>query len=166
MPEDFKRFKKEILDGKDIYQFITECLIEGYDKAISYDDFERIYHRKRKIFKEHIFQFIWYCYYQHPHSNNSTFKIFKSEFPTVAGVLNHFKSRGKSHFAIELQKQEAKLILERVGGRLMKNNILFLTIHDSILLTNKNDLAFTEKIVKEVFEKEYEVAPKMSTEIY
>lgn len=166
MPEDFKRFKHEILNNNDVYKFITESLIEGYEKDISYEKFEMIYSKDRKNFKQHIFQFIWYCYYQYPNSDNDTFKIFKSQFPSIGRALNSFKSLGKSTFPVLLQKQEANLILDRIGKTLMKEKTVFLTIHDSVLVTNEKDLSFAESVIKNVFEKEFGVSSKFDIKRY
>lgn len=76
-------------------------------------------------------------------------KLFRALFPTIWELLFHIK-RETENFAVELQKQESKAILDTVAPKIKKHNyrIPLFTIHDCLITTEKH-AEYVEGVLKE-----------------
>ena len=79
----------------------------------------------------------------------------------IRKTLNYLKVSLRRKTFMRLQFIEAGIVSDKVGTKLMREKISFLTIHDQILVNNERDLEIIKRIVKQVFEDEYGVSPKL-----
>jgi hypothetical protein len=75
------------------------------------------------------------------------------------------KENDHTALSIALQRIESTLVLEKICGRIAKENpnIPLLTIHDSILTTPEH-VEYVVSIIKSVLEENIGIAPKLSIE--
>jgi hypothetical protein len=85
-------------------------------------------------------------------------KAFKGLFPKVAEIISHYKKDGYKQLAIQLQRVEAAIMINKIVPLLAKQKIYVLTIHDSFLTTNEN-IAVVEKIILAEFKNQYGLVP-------
>lgn len=118
--------------------------------------------RQRSIFKKDFFGKIFFCKTRYSRSTPEG-KMFRKHFKEVADLIDKYKSTGHEQLAILMQRAEAKVILETIGEELIKRNIWFVSIHDSIvtLVQHQDEV---KKLVLDSFFAEVGVAPKLSTE--
>jgi hypothetical protein len=103
----------------------------------------------RKKFKHRFFAEIFYSRLT---TKTKLSEKFSFLFPNVFKVICHLKKNSHRDFALDMQRAEANLIINKVGSRLAEENIFFSTIHDCILSKPKDKLR-VEEIIKEEFYK-------------
>ncbi|MDZ7765166.1 MAG: hypothetical protein U5K00_12180 [Melioribacteraceae bacterium] len=65
-------------------------------------------------------------------------KNFRKLFPNVADIIKHYKKDDYKNLAIQLQRAEANIIIHKIIPQIAKENIWAVTIHDSVLTTQKD----------------------------
>jgi len=89
---------------------------------------------------------------------------FRKMFPQILKWINQMKKNHHGAFAERLQKMEAQLILDGVYKQLKKEGRIALTLHDSIVVNNLEDLQKTEHWITELMLDKYGVSPKFKRE--
>jgi len=161
LPGDFKEFKN-IAIKKDVY------LAVAFLAAIEADpDFDGTIQEDwgRDAYKKWFFKYVWYARIQ-SEEKNFLFSVFESRYPTVAAAINEMKKDNHADFPVQLQDMEANIMLDKIGNILMDKQILFLTIHDCILVNNDEDSEIVKKTIAEVFMKEYGIEPRIAVKKY
>ncbi|RCS43967.1 hypothetical protein DTL42_18455 [Bremerella cremea] len=104
----------------------------------------------RDEIKKRLFKRFFFIGYNIP--NEPIVEVFKTEFPTIYDFVISKRKRHKSQLARIMQQMEAEIVIHGVLGRLqqIRPDDVFLTIHDSILTTQKN-----AKLAKQVMEEEF-----------
>lgn len=90
-------------------------------------------------------------------------EIFKSVYPFVSDVIEILKSKDNRIFPIYLQKIESYIFIDCIAKELVENNIVPLTIHDSIII-EKQDQAKAIKIMNKVFAEQIGIVPTLKIE--
>lgn len=79
-------------------------------------------------------------------------RILKQRLPKLISFIDEFKKEnGYKNFSIGLQKEESKMMIDRVYGHLIFNNITCLTVHDSIRC-KESDTDKVFELMNEVFD--------------
>lgn len=79
-------------------------------------------------------------------------RILKQRLPKLMSFIDEFKKEnGYKNFSIGLQKEESKMMIDRVYGHLIFNNISCLTVHDSIRC-KESDTDKVFELMNEVFD--------------
>lgn len=79
-------------------------------------------------------------------------RILKQRLPKLISFIDEFKKEnGYKNFSIGLQKEESKMMIDRVYGHLIFNNISCLTVHDSIRC-KESDTDKVFELMNEVFD--------------
>ncbi len=73
---------------------------------------------------------------------------FQQSFPTVAQLINDIKKTGHGEFAVQLQKFEASIIIDKAAKELIRQNKKVLTLHDAIIADNEETLKMAESIIE------------------
>jgi len=117
-----------------------------------------IIEKNRGDFKKIFFRDIWFS---KPRKNWTppAFKSFRKQFPSVAAAIIKIKEKDYTKFPVDLQKLEAKAMLDTIGKKLRAAKVKFLTIHDSIVINSLNDLKYAESLIAEFFQSKYGVKP-------
>lgn len=138
---EFDSFCTKVYEGQ-LYEFIAE---EANNMNLVSSAFGR------EDAKKGVFSFL----YSHKERESNLVKniirpVFESNFPSITNTLDTYKSVDNRSLAIELQKLESNLILNRVVRQLM-NELPFIpifTLHDSIITTPAYS-AYLEKVLVE-----------------
>jgi hypothetical protein len=93
-------------------------------------------------------------------------QAFKNCFPTVANIMEKIKQPDHSRFPVMLQDLEAKVMLDIVGKELMNQNILFLTIHDAILVNNDKDCNTVKQVMANAFQVQFGIVPAIDIKVF
>ena len=128
-----------------------------YDKMMESMDWKG----DRKSFKQLFFAEVFF---------SEIGKKFKKAYPELFDFLYRYKRKhGKKGLPVALQQLEASLVVDKAcrdlhrNCRKRKNGITALTIHDSILVPEK-DVEKTKKILAQTFEKEINMTPILNVE--
>lgn len=103
------------------------------------------------------------------YSKNSTPKYkplkqeFKKYYPYINQIIEQYKKKNHNQFAIELQKIESKLFIDKICKALVKENIIPYTFHDAILIPTKFQSRALE-IMQIILKKEIGTIPQISIE--
>ena len=109
---------------------------------------EMNYQGSYDVFKVDVFSKI---FYNAKRKNQSTeWKQFKKIFPTVSKAIEYFQKDDYRDLAIKLQQAESDLMLNKVVPKLAKENIYCLSVHDSLLVLEK-DIPKTVEVIKREF---------------
>ena len=57
-------------------------------------------------------------------------------------------------------------MLDMVGKELMKRNILFLTIHDAVLVSSDEDCDTTKQLIADAFQTQFGAVPAIDVKKY
>jgi hypothetical protein len=118
---------------------------------------------KRRAFKIKFFASLFFC--QNHHAARTTAgKAFKNIFPNVYTLIHELKADDYRQLAITMQRREASVILGVIGKQLLKENMWFVTIHDSVVVTQDNVEA-VKNIITEAFLAAVGVAPTIETDV-
>lgn len=92
-------------------------------------------------------------------------KIFRSVYPFVYDCIYNIKQGDKENnlLPVYLQKFESYLFIDCIAKELVENNIIPLTVHDSVIIPTK-DLNLSLEIIHKVMLKEIGVVPKFNIE--
>ena len=78
----------------------------------------------------------------------------RSLFPNLVKVIDAYKKeKGDNQFAIDLQRRESEIFIDHILYTLLKNGIMAVSKHDSILCPKSQQEA-AEKIIREILDKE------------
>ncbi|MBK9333950.1 MAG: hypothetical protein IPM96_16465 [Ignavibacteria bacterium] len=115
----------------------------------------------RQKFKKDFFGKVFFCNSNDKYVYKET-KLFRELFPNVYKVILHYKKEDYKQLAINLQKTEANLMINKVCKRISEErpDIFVTTIHDSILTTSENKDYICNIILNE-FEKNYNLKPSI-----
>ena len=75
--------------------------------------------------------------------------------------ISYVKQPNCNIFVERPQDLEAKVMLDRIGKELMKPNILFLTIHDAVLVNNDEDCNTVQLLLPDAFQTKFGIAPSI-----
>lgn len=125
---EFKFFKSLVNSG-DLYTFVKETLnLKSRDDA-----------------KSRMFELM---FASHKLNNSSKAKL-REVFPEVVEWIDNFKIvNGDNTFAIELQKREANIFIDKVLRNAKRTNRFCLTKHDS-LIVKQEDIEYAERSINE-----------------
>jgi len=106
---------------------------------------------------------IAYC-----HNRTTNYKFQKAMFdlfalPRIGSIIHQIKRKDYANFAITLQRIEAELFIDNICKRLVNENIIPFTIHDSVIV-KKSQLSKTKQIMKAELRRYLGVLPKLKTE--
>lgn len=79
--------------------------------------------------------------------------IFRSRYPIITDIIFKLKKERHNKFALCLQRIESEIFIKRVCKKLVENDIIPLTIHDSIIILEKdkkNALNFISEVYNEI----------------
>ena len=83
---------------------------------------------------------------------------FKATYPTVYNITHQLKEKSNSVLPILLQKIESYIFIDCISKELVRNNIIPLTIHDSVIIKRENVRA-TRAIIEKVFQYQFGEIP-------
>lgn len=146
---DIELYQKLTSEGK-FYEF----LIEKSGAKI----------KDRKTFKKEFFGKVFFCKNQ-DHYTYKEVKLFRKLFPNVHRIILHYKKEDYKQLAINLQRAEAEIMINKVCKRIAEERpeIFVCTIHDSILTTAENKTYICNVILNE-FEKNFNLKPSLKIE--
>lgn len=111
-----------------------------------YETLMEIFNEDRKTCKE-----IWMCI---AYSKNKSYqqykKPFKRVYPKIYNIIENIKKKNYKEFAIELQKLESKIFIDKICKELVNVGIIPFTVHDA-LIVNKDEQEQTLNIMNMVF---------------
>ena len=139
--KELQLFRVLVESGK-IYDYIMENINYQYSR----DKF------KKDFFKQVLFD-----------SEKRNYKLkghFKKLFPFISQAIKEIKKSDYTNLPIQLQIAESQLMVESVVPRLMDKGIFTITIHDSVMTTEKN-IGIVEQTILDEFEKQYQLRPKI-----
>jgi hypothetical protein len=156
-------------------EILTSIEFQKYKKMVAngtiYDDFANDFKFKGELPKgktkrDVVKKLFMHCFY----SENGAFSgglktLFATKFPKIYKMMCAIKENDHTALSIALQRIESTLVLEKICGRIAKENpnIPLLTIHDSILTTPEH-VEYVVSIIKSVLEENIGIAPKLSIE--
>lgn len=85
-------------------------------------------------------------------------RLFRSVYPSVADAVKALKEKDHTKLPIYLQRLESYLFIDCIAKELVRNGIIPLTIHDSVIV-RECDQEKAMEIVKRVFKKELGAVP-------
>ena len=132
-PQDIKDFQKICEEGQ-FYEIMAEAC------GVTFNDIE-----DRQEFKKTVFAKIWFS--RNTNKLPKEKKVFKGLFPNVFDIITRIKKDDYTAFAIGLQKTEARIIIDTVAKELLRLGKDILTLHDSIVCSNENDLILAENLI-------------------
>ncbi|MDQ7818374.1 MAG: hypothetical protein RDU14_15210 [Melioribacteraceae bacterium] len=138
---DIGLFRQLTAEGKFYEYLMNEWSIKEERSLFKLRFFKRVFYskeNKKYVFKER--------------------KKFQELFPTIAQVISFYKRDDYCRLAIELQRIEADIVINRIVPKLAEQKIFIVTIHDSFLTTYDN-CKVVEKTILEVFENSYGLKP-------
>jgi hypothetical protein len=101
------------------------------------------------------------------YSKNGSYRaqknIFSKLYPTILKWIEKQKIEKHSEFAIQLQKIESAICIDKICPDLDLQNIDYYTIHDAWLV-KEEDIQQTLQIINENFIKEYNSKPSLKIE--
>ena len=154
---------KMSIDDKELLKYKTVVTEIGFYEFFAEKLKYNLTAENRKEFKQNIFGGVLF------NSNKTNLseyeKIFKDEFPEIFYVIRYIKSKKYQDVAIMLQREESRFIFNCVDKIVWetKKRIPLLTIHDSICTTFGNEQTVYD-IMKNEFEKNYNICPKLIVE--
>ncbi|WP_436515937.1 hypothetical protein [Ekhidna sp. To15] len=130
---ELAKFREYTSDGK-FYELLAEELSISRDK-----------------FKQQFFEYFFYCKDRGSRIKGAMYK----HFPEITQFIVDYKDKDHSKLAIDLQKKEAKIMIDEVMIQVEKErglDVLFLTIHDGVL-TTESEADYMIKMIKDSFKK-------------
>lgn len=113
------------------------------------------FHLERQYVKDQM----WTLFFAKSHWQFRLKTKFCQEFPTVYSFIEDFKRSDHKALAIPLQKLEAGMVIDTIGRRLLDKGIKFITIHDSLMVSER-DVELTLNEMKQAFMERFGVVPK------
>lgn len=120
--------------------------------------------KDRQKFKKEFFGKVFFCKSSYKYTYDEA-KLFKKLFPNVYRIILHYKKEDYRQLAINLQRAEADLMINKVCKRIAteRPDMFVCTIHDSILTTKENKSYICNVILNE-FENNYDLKPSIKIE--
>jgi hypothetical protein len=139
IPEDIFNYKKLAEQGL------------FYDFLIQFSDYTITIPKQRTDFKKQFFIDVFFSKV----ANWTTYikSAFEEYFPTVLQLINQIKKPGHGQFAVELQKFEASIIIDKAAKELIKRKKNVLTLHDAIIADSLETLSEAEEIITQELSK-------------
>jgi len=118
----------------------------------------------RQEFKKSFFGKVFFCQSRDQYTYKEA-KLFRKLFPNVYNIILHYKSEDYKQLAINLQKAEANIMINKICKRISieRPEIFVSTIHDSILTTEENKEYICNVILSE-FENNFKLKPSLKIE--
>jgi len=88
-------------------------------------------------------------FFKATHYSTELEKAFQMHFPSVYYLIQSMKQKDYRLFSIELQRLESKLFVHLIGDNLRKDNIYFLTVHDSVYFHSNDETIVRNAILSE-----------------
>jgi len=120
---------------------------------------EIITDKKRTEIKKNVFGIF---YSKNEHYQNKK-KDFKKLFPELLNVIEILKSKKYKSLSILMQKVESYIFIDCIAKELVNNNIIPLTIHDSVIIEKKHQTKALE-IMNKVFTEQIGITPTLKIE--
>lgn len=149
LPADLMKYREWALSGR---------FYEELAKAASYP----LSVENRGTFKKALFQEIFFGPIRS--RGGMIRKAFKKLFPTVTKVINHIKRDAYADFSIELQNMEAGIFVDCALDSMIRKKKMALSLHDSIVVASKEDLALAESFISDAMDLAYDLTPKFKRE--
>lgn len=148
-PADVELYIKLTSTGK-FYEYVMEALNVPLEE--------------RDLFKKIFFGKVFFCteYYA---SRTEEGQYFQNAFPNVCKLVNFYKSIEKNYLPLEMQKAEANIILQKVVLKLAAKRIWCSTIHDSVVVREK-DVEQVTAIMLKAFQDEHNLTPLLNPEAF
>ena len=162
----------EIIMNHDLYNYLSDNLvIEKTNNKYSRFEFDKkskskrlkTYDNKRDLTKKIVMETL----YSSPKNYASEVTQIKKLFPSIFKIVDFIKSsmNDKNGFPVFLQQIEAEVLLDEIGGMIVKqkSDIILFSKHDSLISTESN-IDFLKKIMEEQL-KFYLLIEKVKVEI-
>ncbi|VVB81364.1 Uncharacterised protein [uncultured archaeon] len=92
------------------------------------------------------------------HWDTKVKRIFQSDFPEVFEYVSSIKRDGNNLLALALQKCEADLVINTIGAQLLFEGIPFLSVHDSLIVTESQS-SYVKDLMTQRFSEQYNINP-------
>lgn len=135
--------------GEDVLKYQRLC-----KDAQIYDYIAQQCNWKRDFVKKQMLT-LFFC------KNHWQFKLkqmFVNEFPTVYSFIEEIKKDDNRDLAILLQKEEASIMIDTISEKLLEQNVQFITVHDSLMISQK-DASLVMNQMKKSFQERYNEMP-------
>ena len=140
---------KLIADNLNLINEIGEDLQVYFDKVIDGNFYEYLQEKTGFIERTDVKNWIYNLYFGKPYENNT----FKSIFPTISKFLKSYKMKnGYKELSYKLQNIESDFIFNKVCKRLLGEEIIYFTVHDSVCV-KKSDFEIAERFFNDELEK-------------
>ncbi|RZK11092.1 MAG: hypothetical protein EOO46_08040 [Flavobacterium sp.] len=136
--------------------------VENAQKGTFFEDLANRVHEKvgpieRSTLKELFWQQVFFGKIK---AKGEVKRVFKHHYPGVAKIINRIKKADYAAFAVMLQRREANVIIDTVLTDLTSKGVMALTIHDSVIVTNRDDRRYVELLIWKTMKEEHGVTPK------
>lgn len=169
--ESFKILKKELnnneleylkffpkFNSKTLKEFIKyrSDTFEGDFYLAMQEHYEKLYgkHIDRKSIKQIIYKVFFSKNWQYREEK----KVFKAMYPAIYSLIYNLKKEKHNRFALCLQRFESEIFIQRISKKLVEADIMPFTIHDSIIVIEK-DQARTKEIMESVYQEFLQQSP-------
>jgi hypothetical protein len=136
-----KKATKAQIEELDTYRRLTTS-------GMWYEELGKFYGITREAAKE-----VWM---EIAYSRNASFKphkkIFEAHFPFISAIIHNIKKENHANFAIELQKTESIVFIDKICRALVNEGIIPYTLHDGLLVP-KAATGRTKEIMLEELKK-------------
>lgn len=156
----FKRYFVNVDLPDDLIRLIKVCEDGTFYEGMM--DYLFVHRSERENFKKKCYEIFFAPNYP---NESKVYKAFKALYPEVAFALYNIKKTFYFNFARDLQKIEATIIYN-VYQKLIDQNISALTIHDSIVISNKTEVDLVKSLLLEEFTLNYSITPKLKVKFY
>lgn len=156
----FKRYFINVDLPDDLKRFIAVCEEGSFYEVMM--DYLSIPRSEREEFKPKCFGIFFAPNYP---NESKLYQAFKALYPSVENALYNIKKPSYNNFARELQSIESTIIFN-VYQKLVDQNISVLTIHDSIVISNRNHIDTVKTLLLSEFSVNYNITPKLKVKFY
>lgn len=131
---EYERFRNDTLRG-DLYLKLQNEFQEYYGKSITRREMKTI------IFK---------VFFSNNYSCTQEKEIFKRSYPIIYQIIYNIKKHKHNRLALCLQNIESHVFIARICKQLCQEGIVPMTIHDSVIVPEK-DIERTLEVMKNVY---------------
>jgi hypothetical protein len=148
---------KLIADNLNLVNNIGDDLKIYYDKVVSGNFYEYLQEKCGIVERSAVKEWVYELYFGKPYEN----KTFENVFPTISQFMKSYKLKyGYKELSHRLQNIESDFIFNTICRRLMDNQIIYFTVHDSVNV-KESDFVVAKSIFDEEFNN-YKVKVKKS----
>ncbi len=141
---------KLIADNLNLIDKVGEDLQIYFDKVVSGDFYKYLQEKTGVVERTEVKKWIYKLYFGNHYEKNETFNKI---FPTIYNFLKSYKKKyGYKELSHKLQNIESDFIFNKVCKRLLGEEIIYFTIHDSVCV-KKSDFEISESIFNDEFER-------------